>query len=105
MHLTILQTQTASGAAIEIILMLLGAGIISAVTTYLFAKSKFQGIISTLQLKLDEARKKLENKTDQYENLEKEYAQLRDRMEELKKEQKESEARLQDTKKRTQKKS
>jgi predicted flap endonuclease-1-like 5' DNA nuclease len=92
MDLIILQAQTAVGAAIQIILMLLGAGLIAVITTYLYSKSKFQKEISSLRNKLDtsnrevarlnrelsETKKSLAEKTEQLEN------QLKETEEELK---------------------
>ncbi len=56
MHLIILQSQTMGSAALEIILMLLGAGIIAAITTYLYCKSKFGKEISQLKLELEQSQ-------------------------------------------------
>jgi len=84
MELIILQAQTAVGAAIQIVLMLLGAGLIAGITIYLYAKSKYGKVISSLQEKLDtsqraearlgrelaEAEKALAEKTEQLEKME-----------------------------------
>jgi len=84
MDLVILQAQTAVGAAIQIILIILGAGLISVITTYLYSKSKFNKEISKLQEKIDassraearlgrelsEAQNALAEKTEQLEKME-----------------------------------
>jgi len=84
MDLIILQAQTAVGAAIQIILMLLGAGLIAVLTTHFYLKSKYGKEISSLQEKLDASRREearlkrelteaenaLVEKTEQLEKLE-----------------------------------
>jgi len=60
MDLIILQAQTAAGAAIQIILMLLGAGLIAAVTTYLYMHTKFRRELTSLQGKLDASDREIE---------------------------------------------
>jgi len=96
MDLIILQAQTAVGAAIQIILMLLGAGLIAVLTTYFYLKSKYGKEILSLQEKLDtskreearlrqelsEAEKALAEKTEQMET------KLKETEEELKKQKK-----------------
>jgi predicted flap endonuclease-1-like 5' DNA nuclease len=90
MYLVLLQTPSTGGAALEIIVMLLGAAIIGVVTTYFYMKSKYQKTISTLQSKLEEAekskdrlnedlqaaQKELAEKSDQYAELQKQYDEL-----------------------------
>jgi predicted flap endonuclease-1-like 5' DNA nuclease len=57
MYLVLLQTQTTGGAALEIIVMLLGAAVIGVVTTYFYMKSVSRRKISDLETKLDAAEK------------------------------------------------
>jgi predicted flap endonuclease-1-like 5' DNA nuclease len=90
MYLVLLQTPSTGGAALEIIVMLLGAAMIGVVTTYFYMKSKYQKTISTLQSKLEEAekskdrlnetlqaaQKELAEKSDQYAKLQKQYDEL-----------------------------
>ncbi len=99
MYLILLQSQTASGAAFEIIFMLAGAAIIGIVATYLFCKSKFSKEISFLNSELEKAvksnsglhKKMLELKSDnslkneQLDLLEKEFGLLKNDNEKLKK--------------------
>jgi peptidoglycan hydrolase CwlO-like protein len=61
MNFIILQSQTMGSAALEIILMLLGAGLIAAITTYLYCKAKFGKEISQLKLELGQRDKKIRN--------------------------------------------
>lgn len=91
MYLVILQAQSTAGAALAIIVMLLGAAIIGVVTTYLFTKSKYQSKISTLNEKLEAtekdrermreelvtARNELAKENDRYKELEAKYNDLR----------------------------
>jgi len=88
--MVILQTQSTAVAALEIIVMLLGAAIIGVLTTYFYMKSKYQKAINALQSKLEEAeksrdrlneelnaaKKELAEKSDQYEKLQNEYNEL-----------------------------
>jgi predicted flap endonuclease-1-like 5' DNA nuclease len=90
--MVILQTQSTAGAALEIIIMLLGAAIIGVLTTYFYMKSKYQKIINSLEAKLNEAQREnsrlnseLDAKNDQYQNLEKKYEELLKKEENLKK--------------------
>ncbi|MEN8229614.1 MAG: hypothetical protein ABFS38_15745 [Bacteroidota bacterium] len=99
MYLVILQAQSTAGAALAIIVMLLGAAIIGVVTTYLYTKSKFQKTISDLNAKLDASEKakvnmseevntaerELKKKSDQYDELEVKYNDLLKTSESLKK--------------------
>jgi predicted flap endonuclease-1-like 5' DNA nuclease len=99
MYLVILQTQSTGGAALEIIVMLLGAAIIGVLTTYFFMKSRYQQTIKELQSKLVEAerskdrlneelmdaRKQLDEKNRQYSELDKKYNDLLQKEESLKK--------------------
>jgi predicted flap endonuclease-1-like 5' DNA nuclease len=55
MHLIILQSQTIGSATFEIVVMLLGAGIIAAITTYLYCKAKYGKEIRQLNLELDKS--------------------------------------------------
>lgn len=57
MYLVLLQTQSTAGAALEIIVMLLGAALIGVLTTYFFMKSKYDKIISSLQSELEASEK------------------------------------------------
>lgn len=88
--MVILQTQSTAGAALEIIVMLLGAALIGVLTTYFYMKSRYQKTINTLQSKLEEAekskdrlnedlkaaQKELAEKSDQNEKLQKQYDEL-----------------------------
>jgi len=90
MDMVILQTQSTAGAALEIIVMLLGAALIGVLTTYFYMKSRYQKTINTLQSKLEEAekskdrlnedlkaaQKELAEKSDQNEKLQKQYDEL-----------------------------
>jgi len=58
--MVILQTQSTTGAALEIIIMLLGAAIIGVLTTYFFMKSKYDKIISSLESELEVTKKEKE---------------------------------------------
>lgn len=92
MYMTILQTQSTTGAALEIIVMLLGAAIIGVLTTYYFMKSKYQKIIDSLESKLDESEREksrlqsdLSLKNDELEKLRLKYDELLKKEENLKK--------------------
>jgi predicted flap endonuclease-1-like 5' DNA nuclease len=99
MYLVLLQTQSTGGAALEIIVMLLGAAIIGVVTTYFYMKSRYRQTIKELQSKLVEAekskdraseelrdaQKQLEEKNKQYTELDKKYNDLLNKEESLKK--------------------
>ena len=83
MYLVILQAQSTSGAALEIILMLLGAAIIGVVTTYLYTKSKFQNTISNLNSKLDESEKTKNKMSEEVKTAERDLVQKSDQYDEL----------------------
>lgn len=99
MYLILLQSQTAAGAAFEIIFMLAGAAIIGIVATYLYCKSKFLKEILFLKAELEKAVKsnsglhkkifelKSENslKNEQLDLLEREFELLQNDNEKLKK--------------------
>lgn len=100
MDLIILQAQTAVGAAIQIILMLLGAGLIAVITTYLYSKTKFQKEISGLQEKLDASSREVARLRRELSEAEKSLAekteQLEHKLDEVEEELKETELELHD---------
>jgi predicted flap endonuclease-1-like 5' DNA nuclease len=57
MNSIILQTQSISGAAFEIIIMLLGAAIIGVITTYLYCRTVFNKRLVALKAELEESKK------------------------------------------------
>ncbi len=99
MYLILLQTQTASSAAFEIILMLLGAAAIGAYTTYFYYKSKYTREISLLKTELAKTRKmhvkmkkeiegiknELAHNNEQIDQLGRDYNESRSENEKLKK--------------------
>lgn len=72
MYLVLLQTQSTAGAALEIIVMLLGAAIIGVVTTYFYMKSKYQQTVNTLESKLEAAEKSKVQLREELESVKKE---------------------------------
>lgn len=84
MDLIILQAQTTVGAAIQIILMLLGAGLIAMITTHFYLKSKYSKEISSLQEKLDASKRdevRLKRELTEAENALAEKAEQLEKME------------------------
>lgn len=99
MYMTILQTQSTTGAALEIIVMLLGAALIGVLTTYFFMKNKYDKIIHSLQSELEQTVKErdklsaeltvvnqdLDKKTKELEEFNQKYNELVKREEDRKK--------------------
>jgi predicted flap endonuclease-1-like 5' DNA nuclease len=83
MYLVLLQTQSAGGAALEIIVMLLGAAIIGVVTTYFYMRSKYQQTIKELQSRLEDAEKSKLSVSDELRDLKREMAEKEIQYEEL----------------------
>jgi predicted flap endonuclease-1-like 5' DNA nuclease len=81
MDLIILQAQTAAGAAIQIILMLLGAGLIAVITTYRYTKSKYANEISDLKEKLDVSGREITRLNSELSEAEKALAEKSKQME------------------------
>jgi predicted flap endonuclease-1-like 5' DNA nuclease len=77
MYLVLLQTQSSAGAALEIIVMLLGAAIIGVVTTVFYMKSKYKQTINTLESKLEAAEKSKDLFREELASVKKELEQLR----------------------------
>ncbi len=86
MYLVILQTQSTAGAALEIIVMLLGAAIIGVVTTYFYMKSKYQQTINTLESKLEAAERSKVHLREELASVKNELASVKEELEEKKKE-------------------
>lgn len=100
MYMVLLQTQSTAAAALEIIVMLLGAAIIGVLTTYFYMRSRYQKTISSLQSDLEASeksksqlsneltavRQELSKKDDQIEKLNQQYNELLKEEKGLKKE-------------------
>ena len=90
MFLVLLQTQSTGGAALEIIVMLLGAAIIGVLTTYFYMRSNYKRKIQDLEDQLQKAanektrlegelntaRKEVETAKQQFTDLENRYNEL-----------------------------
>ncbi|MEN8201683.1 MAG: hypothetical protein ABFS28_03745 [Bacteroidota bacterium] len=97
MDIVILQAQTAVGAAIQIVLMLLGAGLIAVITTYLYSKSKFGKEISSLQEKLEASRREEVRLGRELSEKEKALAEKAGQLEEMEREAKKADKKLKET--------
>ena len=83
MDMVLLQTQTAGGAALEIIVMLLGAAIIGVLTTYFYMKSVCRKQVRELEQQLQKAEKEkaglesdLRTSRDQLNAVKEQYTEL-----------------------------
>ncbi|MGC9343486.1 MAG: hypothetical protein ACP5E3_12350, partial [Bacteroidales bacterium] len=83
--MVILQTQPTVGAALEIIIMLLGAAIIGVLTTYFFMKSKYDKIIHSLESELESTQKERDRLNVELSNTKQELAAKNEQFEELNK--------------------
>ncbi len=83
MYLVLLQAQTTGGAALEIIVMLLGAAIIGVVTTYFYMKSVYRRKINDLESKLDAAEKAKSQLNADLQQAQKELADTKQQLDDL----------------------
>ena len=85
MYLILLQSQSATGAAFEIIFMLVGAAIIGVVATYIYCKSKYSKEISLLNSQLEESRELNEKSKKELDDLNRELVHKNEQLDQLEK--------------------